>query len=186
MVLHNGPGRHSVNLDTEFLPWWCLGQCWGFFTCTQWWVVGWEDVNPGISCWWQAEVIEWIPPGFIFGKGWWFFWFFLVDEIFESKLMCFTLCQISDQIFASLNVEWVLKQVCLLLSVCQDLSDTSWLSLQENSIYTANNEQSPTLVWLGAGTLCNEIHSWRFFSTLIRCHKNFYCWPEVEFRSGPG
>lgn len=80
----------------------------------------------------------------------------------------------------------VLKQAYLLLSVCQDLSDTSWLSLQENCIFTANDEQAPTLVWLGTSSLCNEIHYVRFFRALIRCHKNFYCWPAMEFRSGPG
>lgn len=30
----------------------------------------------------------------------------------------------------------------LLLSVCQDLSDASWLSMQENYIYAANDEVS--------------------------------------------
>lgn len=41
------------------------------------------------------------PQVFIFEKWWGFF--VLVEEIFESKLVCFTLCQISDQIFASFN-----------------------------------------------------------------------------------
>lgn len=44
-------------------------------------------------------------PRLYFWKMLGFFWFFLVEELFESKLMCFTLCQISNQIFASLNVE---------------------------------------------------------------------------------
>lgn len=96
-------------------------------------------------------------------------------------------------VFHSVSNQWlnlcklkcgrVLKQAYLLLSVCQDLSDTSWLSLQENSIYTANDEQSPTLVWLGAGSLCNEIHC---VCEIFQNHKNFYRWPEMEFRSGPG
>lgn len=30
----------------------------------------------------------------------------------------------------------------LFLSVCQDLSDASWLSVQENYIYAANDEVS--------------------------------------------
>lgn len=75
--------------------------------------------------------------------------------------------------------------------VCQDLSDTSWLSLQENSIYTANDEQSPTLVWLGTGSLCNEIHCGRFFRALIRFTRIFTVglkWNlgQEQSRIGPG
>lgn len=48
----------------------------------------------------RQKVTEWIPPGFIFEFG------FLVKATFESKLVSFTVCQIGDQIFASLNASF--------------------------------------------------------------------------------
>lgn len=64
-----------------------------------------------------------------------------MEEIFENKLVFQSVSNHWSNL-RRLKCEWVLKQMYLFLSVCQDLSDASWLSVQENYIYAANDEVS--------------------------------------------